>query len=199
MMKVVLYSDDVNLIRHWEKGLESDYELVDTQEELLKKTNSLILTNADSDVAIVSGSLKELYQQGNKIFILDRTPVLAKAKSYLKIPVQGYANALMERELLKGAINSIAQGATWIHPELLSELIENFVGVDHDESAHEKKLEPLSEREREVALLIAKGYTYNQMAEKLAITSRTIKAHAQHIYAKLGLKDRFALALYLKN
>jgi DNA-binding NarL/FixJ family response regulator len=60
------------------------------------------------------------------------------------------------------------------------------------------KLDVLSEREKEVALLLKDGSTYKDIASQLNITPRTIKAHASHIYKKLAVKDRLSLALLLK-
>jgi DNA-binding NarL/FixJ family response regulator len=60
------------------------------------------------------------------------------------------------------------------------------------------KLSELTSREKEVALLLKEGKTYKNIAQKLDITPRTVKAHAGHIYTKLNVKDRLALALLLK-
>jgi predicted ATPase/DNA-binding CsgD family transcriptional regulator len=50
--------------------------------------------------------------------------------------------------------------------------------------------EPLSEREREVLQLIADGLSNAEIAEKLYLSVATVKVHARHIYAKLGVKSR---------
>ena len=51
-------------------------------------------------------------------------------------------------------------------------------------------IEPLSERELQVLELIAKGLTNPEIASRLYVSLHTIKAHAQHIYGKLGVHSR---------
>ena len=50
--------------------------------------------------------------------------------------------------------------------------------------------ESLSKRELEVLVLVAKGYKNNEIAKRLYISKATVKTHLQHIYAKLGVKNR---------
>jgi LuxR family maltose regulon positive regulatory protein len=51
-------------------------------------------------------------------------------------------------------------------------------------------IEPLSERELEVLRLIAEGLTNPEIASRLFLSLHTIKAHARHIYGKLGVRNR---------
>jgi DNA-binding NarL/FixJ family response regulator len=51
----------------------------------------------------------------------------------------------------------------------------------------------LSVREREVALLAARGFANKAIARELSLTEGTIKLHLHNIYQKLGIKSRFAL------
>jgi ATP/maltotriose-dependent transcriptional regulator MalT len=52
--------------------------------------------------------------------------------------------------------------------------------------------EPLSQREREVLSLVARGSTNKEAAKKLFISEATVKTHLIHVYAKLGVNDRAA-------
>jgi DNA-binding NarL/FixJ family response regulator len=54
----------------------------------------------------------------------------------------------------------------------------------------------LSEREVEVVRLVAAGCSNPEVAERLVISRRTAEHHVQHIYAKLGVSSRAALALF---
>jgi DNA-binding NarL/FixJ family response regulator len=60
------------------------------------------------------------------------------------------------------------------------------------------KLRPggLSEREVEVARLVAAGYSNPEIADRLVISRRTAEHHVQHIYAKVGVSSRAGLALF---
>jgi DNA-binding NarL/FixJ family response regulator len=56
---------------------------------------------------------------------------------------------------------------------------------------------PLTERERQVAELIALGHTNRQIAERLVIAPRTADNHVQHIFDKLGLSSRAQVAAWI--
>ena len=57
----------------------------------------------------------------------------------------------------------------------------------------------LTEREREVAALIAQGKTSRQIAELLVVTSRTIEKHIENILCKLGLTSRVQIAVWARE
>jgi non-specific serine/threonine protein kinase len=57
-------------------------------------------------------------------------------------------------------------------------------------------VDPLTPREREVALLLAQGLTDRQIAERLVVTEGTVGIHAGHIFAKLGLRSRAQVAAW---
>jgi len=59
-------------------------------------------------------------------------------------------------------------------------------------------LSELTDRELEVAKLVADGNTNAEIAEQMNITVRTVKAHMTSIFTKTNLRDRVALALALK-
>lgn len=57
----------------------------------------------------------------------------------------------------------------------------------------------LSPREREILLLIARGYRSKLLARELDIAETTVKIHVQHILRKLGLSSRVQAAVYATN
>jgi DNA-binding NarL/FixJ family response regulator len=84
----------------------------------------------------------------------------------------------------------------WLSPALTSQLILEL--PQSEEKNNEAMLQKLTSREKEVALLLKEGLTYNEIAQRLDISARTVKAHAQAIYKKLEVSDRLGLALLLK-
>ena len=57
----------------------------------------------------------------------------------------------------------------------------------------------LTAREREIALLVARGLSNREIAERLVISKRTVDAHVNHIFAKLGLSSRVQLTIWLRD
>ena len=195
-MQIVLYSDDINLIIHWEKALNKEaFQSVDELERVKNLHNSLIILNYSSCKKEYASLLPLLREQENRVLILDRVPELQKAKILLKYGAMGYGNALMQSHFILAAIDALRENMVWLYPELTSQLILELPASDNSNS---NLLEKLTSRERETALLLKEGLTYNETAQRLNITPRTVKAHAQAVYKKLNVHDRIGLALLLK-
>ena len=195
-MQIVLYSDDINLIIHWEKALSKEaFQSVDELERVKNLHNSLIILNYSSCKKEYASLLPLLREQENRVLVLDRVPELQKAKILLKYGAMGYGNALMRSHFILAAIDALRENMVWLYPELTSQLILELPASDNSNS---ELLEKLTSRERETALLLKEGLTYNETAQRLNITPRTVKAHAQAVYKKLNVHDRIGLALLLK-
>ena len=195
-MEVVIHSDDINLLSHWQKSLNNKCKIIDDLNELLNVTSSLIIVNFSACLPSCDDVLKTLISSDNKILVLHRTPELAVAKKLLRIGAMGYGNALMRGHFIVAAVNAIEDNMVWLYPEFTSQLIMDIPTTK--ESDDEAQLSKLTSREKEVALLLKEAYLYKEIAIKLDITPRTVKAHAHNVYAKLNVKDRLALALLLK-
>jgi DNA-binding NarL/FixJ family response regulator len=65
--------------------------------------------------------------------------------------------------------------------------------------AFDLRLANLTEREQEISVLIGSGESNKQIARRLDITERTVKAHLTEIFRKLGITDRLRLALLVTN
>jgi non-specific serine/threonine protein kinase len=59
--------------------------------------------------------------------------------------------------------------------------------------------ESLTVREREIAVLVARGLSNRDIAARLVISKRTVDAHVNHIFAKLGLSSRVQLTIWLRD
>jgi non-specific serine/threonine protein kinase len=58
---------------------------------------------------------------------------------------------------------------------------------------------PLTSREREIAALVAEGLSNREIAARLGISKRTVDAHIEHIFGKLGVSSRVQLATWQKS
>ena len=194
IMKTVLYSDDINLVDYWNRSLNNEAIVVEDVKELEKIENAVIVVNycalnAQKDL------LKTLLQNNDRVLVLHRVPTLETAKKLLKEGVFGYGNAMMKEHFLRAAIDTIKEGMVWLYPTFTSQLIQE---IPKSQKNLDRILADLTAREKEVALLLKEGESYKEIAQKLGISARTVKAHASKVYEKLGVSDRLALALLLK-
>lgn len=112
--------------------------------------------------------------------------------------VRGYGNRHMLFENLKQAVTAVRAGQVWMPPAIINQMI-NSISPTEPESEQPLPLELLSKREREVADLVAQGLSNQEMADKLYISVRTVKAHLTSIFSKTGCRDRLELAVKMKN
>jgi DNA-binding NarL/FixJ family response regulator len=91
-------------------------------------------------------------------------------------------------EQLIAAIRTVAAGDALLSPTITKRVIEQFTRIPRP--APPKQLDDLSEREREVYRLIARGLSNAEIAEELYISETTVKTHITHILQKLNLRDR---------
>jgi len=66
------------------------------------------------------------------------------------------------------------------------------------ERASAERSDQLTSREQEIAALVAEALSNREIAERLVISKRTVDAHVEHIYTKLGISSRMELANWLK-
>jgi len=194
-MKIILFSDDLALVTYWQKVITLKSELVESVNELKNVESSLVIMNVSSCFPECLELVKQLKKRDNKVLVLHRMPTLATAKKFLKSGADGYGNAMMKEHFLHSALYTIEDNMVWLHPEITSAMITELPA---SKAQNNHLLNELTSREKEVAILLKDGDTYKKVAEALSITPRTVKAHAGHIYAKLNIKDRLALALLLK-
>jgi NarL family two-component system response regulator YdfI len=115
----------------------------------------------------------------------------------LKAGAHGYLLKDTDRQTLINTIQAAARGETLLKPEILQQALS----YQSEKPGLEKELEnPLSERELEVLQMVAEGARNKEIAYKLGITERTVKAHLSHIFQKLNVDARAAaVAAAAKN
>jgi DNA-binding NarL/FixJ family response regulator len=91
-------------------------------------------------------------------------------------------------EQLIAAIRTVAGGDALLSPTITRRVIEEFTRIPRPTPP--KELDELSEREREVFRLIARGLSNAEIGKELFISETTVKTHVTHILQKLNLRDR---------
>jgi NarL family two-component system response regulator LiaR len=115
-----------------------------------------------------------------------------KVYQAVKAGALGYLMKDSSPEELMRAIHDVHEGRLSLHPDLALKLIEEL-NRPLDQPPTE---DPLTEREVEVLILVAKGLSNQEIAERLVVTDGTVSAHVSNILGKLHLANRTQAALY---
>jgi DNA-binding NarL/FixJ family response regulator len=91
---------------------------------------------------------------------------------------------------LAAAVRAAVRGDALLAPEVTKRLLAEFTRRPPPGTTVPAALGELTEREREVLLLIARGQSNSAIAADLVIAEATVKTHVNRIFAKLGLRDR---------
>ena len=133
------------------------------------------------------------------IIVLSDTPNDQEALAAFSAAARGYCNSHATAEVLLQVASVVEQGGLWIGESLMQRLVQATANVSVPLSqtpAQAASWESrLTEREREVAKVVAAGASTKEVARELGITERTVKAHLTAIMDKLGVRDRLQLAL----
>lgn len=89
---------------------------------------------------------------------------------------------------LLSAIRSVAAGNAYLHPSATKRLMEEYIGNAKNGNVDTFNL--LSDREKEVLTLIAKGFSNKEIAEQLVISVKTVETHKGNLMEKLQMKTR---------
>jgi DNA-binding NarL/FixJ family response regulator len=91
---------------------------------------------------------------------------------------------------LTDAVRTIAAGESLLAPAITRRLVEEFVRRPPPGQAEQGQFAELTEREREVLRLIARGLSNAEIAAELVVSEATVKTHVNHVLQKLNLRDR---------
>ena len=143
-------------------------------------------------------AIAEIKQRWPDIEIIALTSFLEDERvlGALKAGAIGYLLKDAEENVLIEAIQAAHRGEVRLHPKVAKRLMKKAVG----ESGQEMSVEALTEREREVLYLLARGLSNRAIARALGLTEGTVKIHVSNILSKLNVRSRTQAAIYaLRN
>lgn len=108
--------------------------------------------------------------------------------SVVRAGARGYVTKTISSEELVDAIRRVAEGDPVFSPRLAGFVLDAFTSMAASDVDSELGL--LTEREREVLQLIARGYTYRETGEELYISVKTVESHMSSVLRKLQLANR---------
>jgi DNA-binding NarL/FixJ family response regulator len=113
----------------------------------------------------------------------------------LRAGASGFALKSRPLDELLTAIRTVADGEALLAPSVTRRLIAHFTGRARLAARAPSGLEELTEREREVLSLVARGLSNAELAQTLHVSLPTTKTHVSRILTKLGARDRTQLVI----
>ena len=130
-----------------------------------------------------------------RVLVLTTYDIDAYVYGALKAGAAGFLLKATPPDRLVAGIETVAAGEALLAPELTHRLIEEHVRGPAPVAGVAPELAGLTEREREVFGLIARGMSNDEICTALVISEATVKTHVNRILAKLGLASRVQLVV----
>ena len=197
----VLIVDDHDLFRSGVKAeLPPDLEVVgeasDTSAaiELIRdRSPDVVLL----DVHLPGGGGREVVEQVREthpdvVFLaLSASDAPGDVVSVVRAGARGYITKTISSDDLADAVRQVAAGEAVFSPRLAGFVLDAFSSIPVE--AVDAELGTLTDREREVLQLIARGYTYREVGTELFISVKTVESHVSSVLRKLQLANRHEL------
>jgi len=224
----VLIVDDQTLVREGFRKLlelEADFEIVGTAsngEDAIAAIERLHQAGSAPDVILMdirmprmdgieaTRAIKGRWDE-SRIVILTTFDDIELIRAGLAAGALGYLLKDVTSEQLASTVRAAANGEALLQPDIANKVFSNLLSTlpsksisDPTKSVYASSesmayIESLTEREREILTLVAKGASNRQIGELLFITEGTVKNRMSNILSKLGLRDRTQAALYARE
>jgi DNA-binding NarL/FixJ family response regulator len=197
----VLLVDDQELMRvgfRMVLGAQEDMEIVGEAgngEEAVRLAEEhrpdVVLMDVRMPVLDGVEATKLITEQGlAKVLVMTTFDLDEYALSALRNGASGFLLKDTPSVQLVAALRSVASGDAVVSPSVTRRLLDRFLGSAGGELRDAAMLEVLTDREREVLLLMAQGLSNTEIARKLFLSEATVKTHVGRVLAKLDLRDR---------
>ena len=202
-MRIALCTVNETLCGRWREILSGNAVVTEvTTVDSLQKTVNLRQT----DLFIIHRDMVSLnnirqiraWDTEAKIMVTSDRPSDNEGAEVLRLGAVGYINSYASANRLVKAVRIIEEGGAWVGQSLMQKLIKG-IGSAGTSPTGNGALSELSPREKEIALLVAEGYTNKQIGDELYIAERTVKVHLQKIFSKCKAKNRLQLALHVRE
>ncbi|RLV54612.1 DNA-binding response regulator [Aeromicrobium phragmitis] len=152
------------------------------------------------DVHMPGGGGPEVIRQlpGTTYLALSVSDAAEDVIGVIRAGARGYVTKNISAPELIDAIERVAGGDAVFSPRLAGFVLDAFAGTI-DVAQVDEDLDRLTEREREVMRLIARGYAYKEVAKELFISIKTVETHVSNVLRKLQLSSRHELTRWAND
>lgn len=200
--KRVVVVDDHDMFRAGVRSeIGSSVDIVGEGSDVDTAVKAIVGTEPDVvllDVHLPGGGGTEVMKQVHqrhpeiKFLALSVSDAAEDVIGVIRAGARGYVTKNISGTELVDAINRVADGDAVFSPRLAGFVLDAFSGAI-DIASVDEDLDRLSQREREVLRLIARGYAYKEVARELFISVKTVETHVSSVLRKLQLSNRHEL------
>jgi DNA-binding NarL/FixJ family response regulator len=170
------------------RAARADVVLMDIRMPVLDGIAATRLITADEDLA------------GVRVLILTTFEIDEYVFEALRAGASGFLGKSAEADELLNAIRTVSRGDALLSPAATRSLIGRFLAMPSaappmDEAAG-RGLAALTDRERELTVLVASGLSNDEIAAKLVLSPATVKTHVNRAMVKVGARDRAQLVVF---
>ena len=151
-------------------------------------------------VAVLRGVTDALGSDAPVFLALSVSDAADDVIATIRAGARGYVTKTISGGELSDAVRRVAEGDAVFSPRLAGFVLDSFTGRSPTpEPALDPELDSLTRREMEVLRLLARGYTYREIAEELFISVKTVETHASNVLRKTQQSNRNALTRWAVN
>ncbi|HWK28455.1 MAG TPA: response regulator transcription factor [Solirubrobacter sp.] len=197
----VLLADDQRVVREGLGtllGLLEGIELVATAADGIEALD--LAAQHNPDVVLMdlrmprmdgTEAIRRLAARGTAAIALTTYADDATVLGALRAGARGYLTKDAGAEEIRAAVEAVARGEAALDPAIQHHVLAAVNAPPAPEAPGD-----LTPREVEVLRLIAEGLTNAEIAERLVVSNATVKSHVNHIFAKIGVRDRAQAVVY---
>jgi DNA-binding NarL/FixJ family response regulator len=140
--------------------------------------------------------LRQLHdkQPDLKVLVFSGKSEKQLARGMLSLGVRGFVPKSARLSELRQAVDAVAAGDTWFSESFQKAMADALIAPESDVDA---KGSTLTEREKEIAVLLAKSNSSKEVAQKLDISAKTVENHRTNLMRKLGVHDVAGVIRYV--
>ncbi len=185
-LRMVLTAEpDIEVVGEAEDGAAAETVVTETRPDVVLM--DIRMPNVDG----IEGARRVLAGSPDvKVVVLTTFDEDAYVEAALRLGVSGFLLKVAPPERLIDAVRTVARGGGLLDPTVTLRVIEQFSAGAPVRTTSSTRLTALTEREKDVLKLLARGMSNAEIAAELYLGEATVKTHVSGVLSKLGLRDR---------